>query len=73
MSKDKAWEVINNVVRPRMKEIGLDKKMVFPYGTIMSTMDWDNGVAMHTPKGDFHVLGTGEIVDELNILQYKEV
>lgn len=71
MGKSRAWDIINKVVAPRIKEIGLDERMKLPYGTIMSEKDWDNGVAMYTPVGTVHVLGTGEIIDEENVLKYR--
>lgn len=69
MGDSKAWEVINTVVSPRITEMGLDRLMRFPYGTIMSSLDWSNGVAMYTPFGTIHVLGSGEIVDTDNVLK----
>lgn len=71
MSKAIAWEILHEIVSPRMKEVGLSKEMKFPYGTVMSTMDWENGLAVWTPKGEIHILGTGEIVDEKNLLKFQ--
>lgn len=69
MAKGTAWDIIHTVVGPRLKEVGI--KIEFPYGTIMSVLDWDNGVAMHTPKGTVHVLGDGRIVDTDDVLKLK--
>lgn len=66
MTKQLAWDVMNKVVLARTKYLGVETVM-----TIHSNKDWDNGVALQTEKGDIHVLGTGEIVDENNVLRYQ--
>jgi hypothetical protein len=64
-----AWEVMDKVVRPRAKELDVMGKYD---GTIYSTEDWDDGVALETQRGIIHVKGTGEIIDEKNILGYHK-
>jgi hypothetical protein len=66
MAKLLAWDVMNKVVMNRLQNIDVEINSPF----IQSDLDWDNGVAIPTSKGTIHVLGTGEIVDENNILKY---
>jgi len=66
MAKMIAWDVMNKVVLPRTQKLGVET-----HSTIYSRLDWDNGVALQTAKGDIHVLGTGEIVDENDVLGYR--
>lgn len=67
MGQALAWDVMNKVVWAKAIELGYKGAM-----TIYSTLDWDNGVALNTSDGVIHVLGTGEIVDENNILGYRK-
>ena len=66
MSKLKAWDVMNKVVMHRLNLVGVEINSPF----IQSDLDLDNGVALSFKQGEIHVLGTGEIVDENNILKY---
>jgi hypothetical protein len=61
-----AWDVMNKIIIPRV-----EKKNIRMGMTIHSTLDWDKGVALDTEKGIIHVLGTGEVVDDKNVLGYN--
>lgn len=67
MASPLAWDIMNKVVIPRA-----EKKGVTFMVTVMSTKDWDKGVALRTNLGAIHVLGTGEVIDESNVLAYPE-
>lgn len=67
MTKQLAWEIMNKVVWPRVDVIGIRNST-----TIYSSLDWDNGIALKTDEGIIHVLGTGEVVDVDNVLNYIE-
>lgn len=62
-----AWDVMNNVVMKRLKLIDVEINSPF----IKSDLDLNYGMAIPTNKGTIHVLSTGEIVDENNVLKYK--
>ncbi|UGO50630.1 hypothetical protein PQE68_gp039 [Bacillus phage vB_BanS_Sophrita] len=66
MANQLAWDIMNKVVLTRTKYLKIETFM-----TIHSTEDWDNGVGLQTEKGTIHVLGTGEIVDENDVLKYQ--
>jgi hypothetical protein len=61
-----AWDVMNKIIIPKLETRGVHMGM-----TIHSNLDWDKGVAITTEKGIIHVLSTGEIVDDQNVLGYK--
>jgi hypothetical protein len=65
---NKAWEVMNEIVNPKIMKPELDVEVG---STIRSNKDWDNGVALVTNKGLIHVLGNGEIIDENNVLKLR--
>lgn len=67
MGRPLAWDIINKVVWPRLDAMGIKNGR-----TICSTKDWNNGVALQTDEGTIHVLGTGEVIDESNVLSYPE-
>lgn len=67
MSELLAWDVMNNVVMKRLKLIDVEINSPF----IKSDLDLDCGVDIPTSKGIIHVLGTGEVIDENNILNYS--
>lgn len=69
-----AWDIMNKVIIPKLEYLQRSGVGIEIGSTIMSSIDWDNGVAISTNKGAIHVKGTGEVIDETGALtsNYKQ-